>query len=185
MAQMNLIRDFHQDVRYALRMLGRTPGFTLVAVLTIALGIGLNTGLFSIYNSVALKLIPVKDPGQAVRLKRWFQNGSLGDLQYDFSYPEYVFLRDHNDVFSNVVAVSSMTSILASIPDAGQPSGVEPEKLQGQLVSANYFAALGIGAELGRTFLADEDRAAGGSPFLILSHSFWQRRFHGDPQIIG
>jgi macrolide transport system ATP-binding/permease protein len=182
---MTLIRDFRQDVRYALRMFGRKPGFTVVAVLTIALGIGLNTALFSIYNSVALKLIPVKDSGQVVRLKRWFQNGSLGDLQYYFSYPEYVFLRDHNDAFSNVVAVSSMTSILASIPDAGKPSAVESEKIQGQLVSANYFAALGIGAELGRTFLAEEDRAAGGSPFLILSHAFWQRRFHGDPQIIG
>jgi predicted permease len=181
---MSLLKDFRLDVRYALRMLGRKPGFTLVAVLAIALGIGLNTALFSIYNSVALKLIPVKDAGQVVRLKRWFQNGSLGDLQYYFSYPEYVYLRDHNAVFADMVAVSSMTSILASVPEAGK-APADSEKLQGQLVSANYFAALGIGAELGRTFLAEEDRAPGASPFLILSHSFWQRRFHGDPQIVG
>src|SRR5215471_3417756 len=182
---MSLLKDFRQDVRYALRMLGRKPGFTLVAVLAIALGIGVNTALFSIYNSVALKLIPVKDPGQVVRLKRWFQNGSLGDLQYYFSYPEYVYLRDHNDDFANMVAVSSMTSILASIPEPGKPAAADPEKLQGQLVSANYFEAFGIGPELGRTFMSGEDRAPGGNPFLILSHAFWKRRFHGDPQIVG
>jgi predicted permease len=182
---MTLIRDFRQDVRYAFRMLGRKPGFTIVAVLAIALGIGVNTALFSIYNSVALKLIPVKDPGQVVRLKRWFQNGSLGDLQYYFSYPEYVYLRDHNDVFANMVAVSSMTSILASISEPGKPAAADSEKLQGQLVSANYFEAFGIAPELGRTFMAGEDRAPGGNPFLILSHAFWKRRFHGDHQIVG
>src|SRR5215467_8186781 len=164
-----------QDIWYALRMLGRNPGFTLVAVLTIALGIGINTTLFSIYNSVALKPIPVSDPGRVLRLKRWFENGSAGDIQYYFSYPEYVQLRDHNDVFASTVACSVMTAVLSD----------GSEKMQGPLVSSNYFDALGITAEIGRTFDTDGDRARGGSPFLVLSHSFWQRRFHGDPRVLG
>jgi predicted permease len=164
-----------QDIRYALRILGRNPGFTLVAVLTIALGIGINTTLFSIYNAVALKPLPISDPGRVVRLKRWFENGSMGDIQYYFSYPEYAHLRDHSDVFTGVVASSATTSVLSG----------DSEKFQAQMVSSNYFTALGVVPELGRTFDPGSDSPRGGSPFLVLSHAFWERRFHGDPHVLG
>jgi macrolide transport system ATP-binding/permease protein len=164
-----------QDIWYALRMLSRNPGFTLVAVLTIALGIGINTTLFSIYDSVALKPLPISDPGRVLRLKRWFQNGSEGDIQYYFSYPEYVQLRDHNAAFENTVASSLTTGVLSD----------GAETFQVQLVSSNYFAALGVVAQIGRTFDAGEDRGPGASPFLVLSHAFWQRHFHGDPNVLG
>src|SRR5215472_10417072 len=137
-----------QDIWYALRMLGRNPGFAVVSVLTIALGIGINTTLFSIYNSVALKPLPISDPGRVLRLKRWFENGSAGDIQYYFSYPEYTHLRDHNAVFESTVACSVTTGVLSG----------SSETFQVQLVSSNYFAALGVAAEIGRTFDAGEDR---------------------------
>src|SRR5262245_46791810 len=114
---MTFVGDFRQDFRYATRVLSRKPGFTLAAVLTIALGIGVNTTLFSIYNSVALKPLPVADPDHVIRMKRWFATGSLGDVQYFFSYPEYAYVRDHNSVFETVVASSWMTPVMMTIPE--------------------------------------------------------------------
>src|SRR5215471_11133933 len=154
---MTVFHDVRQDFAYAVRILSRNPGFTLIAILTIALGIGVNTTMFSIFNAVALKPLPVDQPDQIVRLKRWFETGSQGDIQYSFSYPEFTHLRDHNETFSSVVASSSMISIFATF---GHGSA-DTEKLQGQLVSANYFSAFGVGTELGRTFLNGEDRAPG------------------------
>ena len=178
---VTLFHDVRQDLGYAVRILSRKPAFTLAAILTIALGISVNTTLFSIFNAVALKPLPVAEPDQVVRMKRWFETGSQGDVQYLFSYPEFTNLRDHNNTFSSVVASSSMISVMGTL-GAGS---ADAEKVQGQLVSANYFSTLGVNAELGRTFLADEDRVPGSSPVLALSHAFWQRRLKGDPQVIG
>jgi len=178
---MTLLRDVRQDLAYAVRLLSRNPGFTFVAILTIALGIGVNTTLFSVFNAVALKPLPVAQPDQVVRMKRWFETGSQGDIQYSFSYPEFIQVRDHNEAFSSAVASSSTISVMAALSEAA----ADVEKLQGQLVSANYFSALGVDPELGRTFQIDEDRGPGASPVLVLSHAFWQRRFNSDAQVIG
>ena len=135
-----------QDLRHAARSLSRAPGFALLAILTMALGVGVNTTLFSAYNALALRPLPVHDPGRVVRLERWFERPAIGDIQYAFSYPEYVYCRDHNGVFLGMVAGSYTLNVTARIEGAA-------EALSGQLVSANYFDGLGIRAQLGRTFL--------------------------------
>jgi predicted permease len=167
-----------QDLRHAARSLSRAPGFALLAILTLALGVGVNATLFTAYNAVALRPLPVADPGRVVRLERWFEHPAIGDIQYAFSYPEYTYCRDHDAAFLNMVAGSYGLSVAARIDGP-------PEKLSGQLVSANYFAGLGVGAQLGRTFFPEEDQTPGGSPVIVISHAFWQHRFHGDPAVLG
>ena len=173
-----------QDLRLASRGLVRNPGFTMVAVITLALGIGVNTTLFTAYNALALKPLPVADPQRVVRLERWFK-GFRGDIQYGFSYPEFVYCRDHNDVFSGLVAASWPVGVLAAIHSPSSPGSADAERMQGELVSSNYFADLGVAARLGRTFLPGEEGAPGAPPVVVLSDSFWQRRFHGDSHIVG
>lgn len=162
------------DFRYALRRLLQNPGLTIAAVVTVALGIGVNTALFAVYDAIALKPLPVSRPDEVGRLKRWFQQNYQGDQQYFFSYGEYAYVREHNNVFSGIVAASRPTPLLT-----------DAQKFQAQMVSANYFDVLGVAAETGRTFLADEDRLPGGNPVIVLSHGFWQRQFHGDAQAVG
>jgi putative ABC transport system permease protein len=174
-----------QDFRHAGRALARSPGFTLVAVITLALGIGVNTTIFCAYNAVALKPLPVFDAKRVVRLERWLKSGYLGDLQYDFSYPEFVYCRDHQDIFSNLVAASSPFKVLASISAGSQEDTNALTTLQGQIVSGDYFSGLGINARIGRTFGPNEDGAPGANPVIILSYAFWQRGFQGDEQIVG
>lgn len=172
-----------QDLRQAWRTFKRNPGFAVVAIATVAVGIGLNTTLFTAYDAVALKPLPVADPRQVVRLERWFKNGWLGDVQYGFSWPEYQYCREHQDAFSDLVATSWPVRVSARLP--GDHVGTQLKALQGQLVSGNYFKSFGVAARLGRTFGPDEADASGGNPVIVLSHSFWLRAFHGDPEIIG
>ena len=169
------IETLFADLKYGARMLRANPGFTLIAVLTLTLGIGVVTTVFTAYNAVALKPLPVADPSQVVRLERWFASGSRGDVQYGFSYPEYLYCRDRNDVFTSLVAASGSHAVVAD----------EGVKLAGQLVTANYFTDLGVPAQIGRTFLPEEDRAPGGNPVMVLSNAFWERRFHGDREVTG
>src|ERR1035441_5125641 len=150
-----------QDLRYGLRTFGRNPVFTIVAVLTLALAIGVNTTLFTAFDAVALKPLPVKDAGSVVRAIRWFESGSHGAGQYLFSYPEYLFYRRQNQVFSSLIAASLPIRVTAS---SGEPF------LTGQLVSDNYFSDLGAGAILGRTFATEEHRTPGAHPVIVLSY---------------
>lgn len=170
-----------QDARLACRTFARNPGFTFTAVVTLALGIGVNTTIFTAYDAVALKPLPVADPGRVVRLERWFVHGWLGDIQYAFSWPEYLYCREHQGAFTNLIATSWPIKALAVFPGdkADKPA------LQGQLVSGNYFRSFGVGAVQGRTFGPDEDRVPGANPVIVLSYAFWQREFHGDPRIVG
>src|SRR5271165_1617519 len=128
-----------QDLRHACRSLARTPAFTLVAILTLALGVGVNTTLFTSYNALVLKPLPVADPNRVVRFERWFESRSLGNVQYAFSYPEYLYCRDHNTAFASLVAGSWQVRVFATVPRTADADTAEPEKLNGQLVSANYF----------------------------------------------
>jgi macrolide transport system ATP-binding/permease protein len=174
-----------QDLRHAWRTLARSPWFTFVAVATLALGVGVNTTLFSAYDAVALKQLPVADASRVVRLMRTLESHIIGEPQYAFSYPEYVNLRDRQNAFQSVVAASWPVRVLVS--DAGETGGgsTQFKTAQAQIVSGNYFAALGINATLGRVFGANEDRAPGGNPVVVLSHAYWQRQFRGDPQALG
>ena len=168
------------DFRYALRMLRRNPGFTVVAVVTLALGIGVNTTLFTAYNAAVLKPLPVSDPDRVVRMERWFASRNQGDIQYAFSYPEYLYLRDHTRSFAGLAASSWPVRIFAQW--GGERAA---DRLQGQLVSANYFASMGVPARFGRTFAEDEDRLPGGNPVVVLSFHAWQRVFQSDPSVVG
>ena len=168
------------DVAYALRTMRRDPGFAAGAVATLALGIGVNTALFSAYNAVALKPLPVADPEKVVRLERWFESRNLGDIQYAFSYPEYLYLRGHAGGFASLAAAGWPVRVLGEAR-----GGAVAEKLEGQLVSANYFAAMGVGARWGRTFAEGEDRVPGANPVIVLSHAAWQRCFQGEGGIVG
>ena len=174
------LEQLFQDLRHSTRALLRTPGFTLLAVIALGLGIGVNTTLFTAYNAVALKPLPVADPDRVVRFERWVQSGSKGAFQYGFSYPEYAYSLSHTDQFSTLVAASFTFSALASTPNSDAT-----ERRTGQLVSANYFADLGIPLRIGRGFLAHEDRTPGGNPVAVISSRFWQRGFGNDPSILG
>jgi macrolide transport system ATP-binding/permease protein len=171
------IEHLFKDVRYGWGNLLRNPGFTLVAVIALALGIGVNATFFGIYNAVALKQLPLADPSRVVRVKRWFGHNEYA-YRYNFAYPEYVYLRDHSSAFSGLTAASSAISVLAS-------TATTPEHLNGYAVSANYFADLGVHAIIGRTFLPDEDRLPGANTVVVLSFRFWQRRYNGDRSVIG
>ncbi|MDQ1408690.1 MAG: putative transport system permease protein [Acidobacteriaceae bacterium] len=170
---------FWQDVRYGLRMLGKNPGFTAVAVLTMALGIGANTAIFSLMDQILLRRLPVKNPDQLVILRSpgpgeghiW----SDGDDAQSFSYPAYKGLRDG-------AAVSGMLARFAF--EASIASGGQTERGLGELVSGNYFEVLGVRPAFGRLFTADDDRRQGGHPLVILSHGYWMQHFGGDPGIL-
>jgi predicted permease len=164
-----------QDVRYGLRMLARSPGFTAVVILTLALGIGANTAIFSIVNAVLLKSLPVEKPGELVVLK--YSDTQSGQLGEDFSYPMYQAVRDKNRSFSGVLARSGL--------DLNLGYGGQSEKLYGELVSGNYFMTLGVRPWLGRLFNQDDDRVPGAHPVVVLSYGYWQVRFGSDMSIVG
>ena len=177
-----------QDLRFGLRMLRKSPGFTLVAVLTLALGVGVNTSVFSAFDSVALKPLPVKDAHDVVRLQRWFASGAMGDVQYDFSYPEYLYYRSQNHAFLGLIAASWPGQALATAPSGSETGSTAPHELlplQCQLVSENYFSVLGIRMEFGQAFAGGEERAPGSNPVIVLSYPYWRGQLNGDPEVIG
>jgi predicted permease len=177
-----------QDLRYGARMLAKSPGFTLVTIITLMLGIGANTAIFSLVDALLLKSLPVEEPnqlvlfgkGQSSGLTNGFPRGST-DL---FSYPFYEQMRQHNDVFTDVAALLSMSwNEHGTVSSNGSNS--EPEQMRVQPVSGNYFAVLGVNAGLGRVFTDDDDRTNGAHPLAVVSHGWWERRLGGDPQAIG
>lgn len=164
-----------QDLRYAQRMLVKSPGFTLVTVLTLALGIGANTAIFSLINSVILGSLPVRQPGELVVIK--YSDPLSGRLEGDFSYPMYQAMRDGNTVFSGVLTRSGVDF---NVTYAGQS-----EWSYGELVSGNYFETLGVQPFLGRLISSDDDRLPGAHPVAVLSSRYWRSRFGSDPSIVG
>jgi hypothetical protein len=178
--RVNFIEDLVQDVRFGVRLLRKSPGFAAVAILTLAAGIGLNTALFSVFNAVALKPLPVRDAGRIVRLERWFASHALGENQYAFSYGEFQHFAPHNRVFSSLVAVSFPFRVAAAAPiNSTTPFAAErqmgsPESAVTELVSANYFSELGVTPALGRVFLPEEDRTPGGDAVTVLSYPYWR-----------
>jgi predicted permease len=171
------LEQIGQDVRYGFRMLRRSPLFTVVAVLTLAFGIGANTAIFSLMDQVLLQLLPVKHPEQLVLVaERGIRFGdSWGDN--DISYPMYRDFRDGNQVFSGMFC-RYPTSVSLGYGD-------RTERVDAELVSGSYFPVLGVTAAIGRTLTPDDDRVPGGHPVAMLSYSFWQSRFSSDPSIVG
>ena len=168
---------FLQDLRYAFRMLLHSPGFALAAVLTLALGIALNTTVFTVYDSVAVRLLPIQNPSTVVRLMRWYEDGFRND---QFTRVEFEYVRNQAKSLSDIVAVAPLIKAPAQTQAGGGA-----EIVQAQLVSGNYFSMLGITAGRGRTFLPEEDSNPGAHPVAVLSHRFWVRRFLSDPLVLG
>jgi len=170
-----------QDLRYAIRQLRKSPGFTTVAVLTLALGIGANTAIFGLLDQALLRALPVKEPDRLVLL-RYSGSGpqghthSRGDDKLYFSYPLYRDLRDRNTVFGGIIATDWT--------QAGVQWHNQPELVATELVSGNYFDVLGVQPALGRLLVASDDAAPNASPVAVLSFSYWRRRFGSDPTIL-
>ncbi|HET9177655.1 MAG TPA: ABC transporter permease [Terriglobia bacterium] len=181
---VRFIGELGQDVRYGLRQLRRNPGFTIVAVLTLALGIGANTAIFSLLNAVMLRQLPVQNPGQLVLLGTGHARGSTSTFAYTsiYSYPFYLGLRQKNQVFSETSAVLSLF-FEHMHGKVGESANLEPVNVQ--LVSGTYFSMLGVSPIMGRMFSRADDEPEGGHPIAIASYSWWNRRFSRDPSIVG
>jgi predicted permease len=165
------------DIRYALRTFRKSPVFVAVAVLSLALGIGANTAIFTLIDQVLLRLLPVKDPQQLVLL--WDRGAHYGSNNgpNKISYPMYEDFRDKNQVFSGMFCRD----------DIGFSLNFEAktERISGEIVSGSYFPVLGVGAALGRVFNQSDDQTPGGAPYAVLSYRYWISRFAADPHIIG
>ena len=173
-----------QDVRYGLRMLRANPAFTTVAVLTLALGIGANTAIFTLINAVMLKMLAVQNVERLVVIgdPAAAHTRSMGTPQTTvFSYPLYREIRDHNAVFQGVLAAGELQRMRAA-RESGQSIS---EHVLGVLVTGNYFSVLGVNALRGRTLTEEDDKVAGGHPVAVISYSMWQARLNSDPAVLG
>jgi predicted permease len=177
-----------QDLRYALRQLRKSPGFATVAILTLALGIGANAAIFTVVNALLLKTLPVKVPQQLVvvgdpALPNTTSNGTpRTDV---FSYPLYKELRDRNSVFSGLCAGGTDHFVEIDAGQGASGSEKESEKINGRLVSGNYFAVLGLEPAAGRLFSDNDDTAENANPVVVLGYEYWQRKFALSPSVIG
>jgi len=173
-----------QDLRHAIRVLAASPGFTAVAVLSLALGIGANTAIFGLLNSVLLRALPVRAPHELLILTnpnaRGVSRGAQGGRRSLATYSEFLQLRDQTTGFSSVMASSSMLQRTEA-----RVGGSEPEPVAIRLVSASYFSTLGVSAFVGQTLDAPQEPAEGTAPHAVISHEYWQRQFGGRPDAIG
>ena len=169
-----------RDLKYGFRTLVRTPGFTIVAVLSLALGIGANTAIFTLTNAVFLNPLPVKDPAHVLELftvDHATKNVVANLTRTPMSFLNYKDFRDQNNVFTGLAAYFPTGITLTGRGD--------PKPETAMLVSGNYFDLLGVKAALGRTFSRDEDQQEGGNPVTVLTWQMWQRLFGGEAGAIG
>src|SRR5690349_18485129 len=175
-----MIQTWWNELRVAVRLLLKTPAFTLTAVLSLALGIGANTAIFTLLDQVMLRPLPIESPNQLVVLK--YTGGETGSIRARdeaalyFSYPMYRDLRDQNSVFSGVLA-SFRSEIAVNWHGRTEPASAE-------LVSGNYFDVLRVPIVLGRAFQQSEDVTTEAAPVAVLSYGYWQRRLGGDRGVI-
>ncbi len=169
-----------QDLRYGIRTLVKNPSFTVIAVMTLALGLGANTAIFSLTDQILLRMLPVEKPEEMVVLRspgpKSGRVSSDSDSATSFSYPMYKEIRDKNNVFAGLLA---RYPISLSVSGEGQT-----ERADGELVSGNYFEVLGARPALGRVFTDEDDKVAGAGTVVVLSHGYWSRHFGADPNIL-
>jgi len=166
--------EMFQDLRFGARMLLKNPGFTLVATLLLALGIGANTAIFSVVDAVLLRMLPVREPERLVLLGR-----AIGSAQgNNFSYSNFEQFRDHDRTLSGLLAYYPLR-LTVSVDGQTEPA------INGQLVTGSYYPVLGVNASLGRTIAPDDDRAPGAHPVCVISDGYWRRRFGRDPAVVG
>src|SRR2546423_5019059 len=163
-----------QDIRYGVRMLWKSPGFTVVAIFALAFGIGANTAIFSVVNAVMLRPLPFKNPETLIKVRGEMKR--QGVEQEPLSYPDFIDLKAQAQSLEHVAAYSQTAAALTG--------GSEPERLRGANVSAELFPLLGVEPVVGRTFSTEEDQP-GSAPVVLLSQALWQRRFGSDPHLVG
>ncbi len=167
------LEDVVRDIGYSLRLLRRSPVFTFTAILSLALGIGANTAIFSLMDLVMLRMMPVREPERLVQITKITSSG-----RGSFSYPLFRHFQQNLKSFDGLFAYWFAGS--REIGIAGNPEDVTVE-----LVSGSYYEVLGVGAILGRTFSGEVEGAPGASPFAVISHRFWKRQFGSDLAVIG
>src|SRR5215470_8631590 len=162
-----------QDLRYGVRMLAKKPGLTFIAALSLALGIGANTSMFSVVNALFFRQLPVPEPDRLM----FVFNGSRNSPWATVSYPNYIDYRDRNEVFSELAAYGRITVSL----------GVDdrPDQINGAIVTGNYFDMLGARAALGRAISPEDDRTPNAHPVIVISHRLWRNRFGGAGDVVG
>jgi predicted permease len=177
-----LLEHFLQDINYGIRAMLRSPGITLVALFSLALGIGANTAIFSLTDAVLLKSLPVNDPAQLVLFGDGLDEGISDGFpnRWLFSYPFYREMQKRNHVFSDVAAAFSMTNRVHGFVQGRRDS----EPMSVQLVSGTYFPMLGVHAMLGRALCEDDDRTQGGHPVTMVSYAWWTRNLARDPSVL-
>jgi predicted permease len=173
-----------QDLRHAVRIIAANPGFTLVAILSLALGIGANSAIFSLLNSVLMSTLPVHNPQELVILTnpaaRGVRNGSEDGERTLMTYPEFRELQDHTTAFTSIMASDSGLR-----RNEARIAGGEPEEIAIRLVSGSYFATLGVAPILGTTFDPARESVPGSAPYAVINYDFWQRRFGGRTDVLG
>ncbi|MFN0107442.1 MAG: ABC transporter permease [Blastocatellia bacterium] len=167
--------EMFQDLRFGVRMLLKHKGFTLIAVITLALGIGANTAIFSVVDKVLLRSLPVNEPQELTLVSGETVNPKF--MNNIFSYPDYVDYRDQNEVFSGLTAFAWISARLGE--------GESSDKLNLEVVSGNFFEVLGVTAVQGRVITEEDNRNEDAHPVTVISHSCWQRRFAGKPNVVG
>ncbi len=175
------MNNLGQDIRYALRGLRKSPGFAAVAILTLALGIGANTAIFTVINAVFFHPIPVKDPARLVEIFTVDQRRFLGLANNFFpsSYP------NNEDIQRRAQSFEGMTIQSSAFPRVSMTVNGQPNQYFAQLASGNFFDVMGVRAQLGRTFRPEEDRETGAGPVVVLNHGFWERVMASNPSVIG
>ncbi len=163
----NSLERLFRDIRYALRQLAANPGFASVAILSLALGIGANTAIFTLIDHVMLRLLPVSHPEE------------LMVIRGIRSYPQFEQVRDRNQVFSATIATHFMQEMDVKVEGGASARAV------GEMVSGNYFPELGVGAAIGRTILPEDDRSAESGPVAVISNGYWKRAFGGSADVLG
>src|SRR5262245_18741026 len=174
---IRLLEELWQDLRYGARMLRKNPSFTIVTVLTLALGIGANTAIFSLINAALLRTLPVKDPQQLV----FFMVAGPQGMGTGFSYPLLQQFNQNNHSFTGIIAANTPGRMRLAEPGTGG----QVELVQAGRVSGNFFSELGVRAVAGRTLTEDDDGPSGGQPVAVISYDYWKRRFDLDPGVIG
>jgi hypothetical protein len=170
---MNLV----QDITYAFRTFAKAPLFVVIAVLSIAFGIGANTAIFSLTDQILMRMLPVKHPEELVLLSAVGRHYGSNQGWNRISYLMYQDFRDHNAVFSGMFCFREINMSLSY--------GGGTERVAGEVVSGNYFPLLGVRPAIGRLFTAADDQLQGGHPVAVLSYAYWKTRFTGNPGVIG
>jgi predicted permease len=172
---ITLVETMGQDIRYALRLFRRSPGFTTVVVLTLALGIGANTAIFSLINAALLKMLPVRDPERLVQFNTAIPGMGVDNV---FPYPAFRHFVEESDAFSGVFAFAPIRNMNLEVDGQGGTAN-------GQVITGEYFSTLGVNAMLGRTISPPDDQVAGQGAVAVISYDYWRSRFAGDHAVVG